>query len=247
MPINQINSTPIVVASSKRPEPVTVTKVEIDQAALESPVKGAVALPLSSTTTLAISPDAMVERPEELRSAHLSLPVTTPTDDSVTLLSSSDSPTKPASLDGKSVTSATTYAMDEKESLRPDDSASIRAAPDDEDVFSAPGSRVGSEHGARAFRDQLHELSVLAGPVPQRAIPPPFQVQVVPNGPAVLASSRPAVSAPPLPTHSDQGIQTPETGFPPDEKLLAALQSPRDRLWVLKLEQDVIDFVKNPK
>jgi hypothetical protein len=32
----------------------------------------------------------------------------------------------------------------------------------------------------------------------------------------------------------------------PDAKLLEALNNPRDRIWVLKLEQDIIDFVKDP-
>ena len=63
--------------------------------------------------------------------------------------SMSDLGTKPPSLDGKSITSGTTFALDEKESLRPDDSASVKAAEDD-DTFSGrgsivAGSRIGSE------------------------------------------------------------------------------------------------------
>lgn len=63
--------------------------------------------------------------------------------------SGSDVETKPPSLDGKSITSGTTFALDEKESLRPDDSASVKAAEDD-DTFSGrgsivAGSRIGSE------------------------------------------------------------------------------------------------------
>jgi len=63
--------------------------------------------------------------------------------------SGSDLGTKPPSLDGKSITSGTTFALDEKESLRPDDSASVKAAEDD-DTFSGrgsivAGSRIGSE------------------------------------------------------------------------------------------------------
>lgn len=33
----------------------------------------------------------------------------------------------------------------------------------------------------------------------------------------------------------------------PDEKLIEALQSPRDRLFVVKIEQDFIDFIKDPR
>jgi hypothetical protein len=36
-------------------------------------------------------------------------------------------------------------------------------------------------------------------------------------------------------------------GGAPDEKLLEALQSQRDRVWVLKLEQDIIDFIGQSK
>ena len=33
----------------------------------------------------------------------------------------------------------------------------------------------------------------------------------------------------------------------PDEKLIEALQSPRDRLFVVKIEQDFIDFIKDSR
>merc|ERR1712000_75885 len=69
--------------------------------------------------------------------------------------SGSELGTKPPSLDGKSITSGTTFALDEKESLRPDDSASVKAAAEDDDTFSIrgshfAGSRVGSDLAARA-------------------------------------------------------------------------------------------------
>jgi hypothetical protein len=72
--------------------------------------------------------------------------------------SGSELGTKPPSLDGKSITSGTTFALDEKESLRPDDSASVKAAEDD-DTFSGmgsivAGSRIGSEAAGRAYRAQ---------------------------------------------------------------------------------------------
>jgi len=40
---------------------------------------------------------------------------------------------------------------------------------------------------------------------------------------------------------------TPDLPAIPDEKLLEALQSPRDRLFIVKLEQDFIDFIKEPR
>lgn len=33
----------------------------------------------------------------------------------------------------------------------------------------------------------------------------------------------------------------------PDEKLIEALESPKDRMFLLRLEQDVIEFVKDSK
>jgi hypothetical protein len=173
-------------------------------------------------------------------------------DDGFTQISS-DGSAKLPSYDTKSVASATTFAMDEKESLRPDDSASIRAAAvEDDELVSAPGSviagsRVGSDLGAKAFREQLHEI---AGISPLRVNDSSSNHF---NGPAVVNSSRTPQSQP-----SDQlqlmSIATPNMQhnihppqIPPDEKLLEALQSPRDRVFVLKLEQDLIDFIEQSK
>ncbi|KAK8175697.1 hypothetical protein IWX90DRAFT_118842 [Phyllosticta citrichinensis] len=162
-------------------------------------------------------------------------------DDNATQVSSSNSSVKPPSLDGKSVASGTTFALDEKESIRPDDSASIRAVEEDrEDVFSppdsvAPGSRVGSDTGAgRAFRDQLNEISATShrGILPARMAQTSNSNEVNRPSPLSLGSIQ-----------ENDGVSQPQPM--PDEKLLEALQSPRDRLFVLKLEQDVLDFLRN--
>lgn len=169
-------------------------------------------------------------------------------DENTTQLSSSASSQKPASLDGKSVASVTTFAMDEKESLRPDDSASVKAI-EDEDLYSPPGSaaigsRMGSDTGAPAFRDQLQEIqsSRMPRPVsrPDLGINPAGGVLYTPsplNGPTHVPDFV-------LPVPSIMGKPD---DLPPDPKLLEALNNPRDRIWVLKLEQDIIDFVKDSK
>lgn len=160
--------------------------------------------------------------------------------------SGSELGTKPPSLDGKSITSGTTFALDEKESLRPDDSASVKAAEDD-DTFSGrgsivAGSRIGSEAAGRAYRAQMYDIR----------------------------------SVQPLPERHSQGVLTPQSGSSgqvadgtklkalvgaagtpdafnlfyrqtPDEKLLEALDSPKDRMFLLRLEKDVIEFVKDSK
>jgi hypothetical protein len=177
-------------------------------------------------------------------------------DDNQTQVSSSS--TKPASLDGKSATSGTTFALDEKESLRPDDSASVKAA-DEEDMCSgpasgAPSSRVGSEAESRAFRDQFHEINERMGPGPHRSY------QFSRRGITGIEEEAPQLAIPPLAAklRTPITLQRPEAvpvdvapfGFEyqgPDEKLFEALESPKDRMFLLRLEQDVIAFVKDSK
>ena len=173
----------------------------------------------------------------------------TSTDETGTLLSSSDGDGKPPSLDGKSVASGATFALDEKESLRPDDSASVQASAEDDDLCYPPGtgvptSRMGSEDGVRAFRDQLHEIHAMeparrpqAGPGAGGAVPQGV-LYVPPEGPGMGSVPRPS---------RQTTLTTEGATIAPDTKLLEALENPRDRIWVLKLEQDVIDFVKDAK
>ncbi|KAI9754725.1 MAG: hypothetical protein M4579_004572 [Chaenotheca gracillima] len=159
---------------------------------------------------------------------------------------------RPPSFDGKSIASGTTFALDEKESLRPDDSASVKAA-EDEDL-SLPGSRLGSETGAKAFREQLQDISerpkVLAhrGLIPSRVISPAaqspgpqigntHQKEFVVDSGDIIPQGEATSNVLPF------GITQQE----PDEKLLEALETPKDRLFLLKLEQDVIEFVKDSK
>ncbi|KAI9794774.1 MAG: hypothetical protein M1816_002902 [Peltula sp. TS41687] len=159
--------------------------------------------------------------------------------------------TKPSSLDGKSTASG---MIDEKESLRPDDSASAKAT-EEEDYYSTTGPglasfRCGSEQGTRAFRAQFSEISERIGytsqpqvssshyiSVTQPQLGPPGTVPVVNDSMPTLHGAD--VSEPPLPFGFNK--------LEPDEKLLEALENPKDRLFVLRLEQDVIDFVKDSK
>lgn len=157
--------------------------------------------------------------------------------------------TKPPSLDGKSITSGTTFALDEKESLRPDDSASVKAAEDD-DTFSGrgsivAGSRIGSEAAARAYRSQYYnEERKGMQPMQER----PSQGAVTPQS----GSSDPQATDDGKPKQILDGAAGPEAFGQfyrqnPDEKLLEALDSPKDRIFLLRLEQEVIEFVKASK
>ncbi|KAF2741993.1 hypothetical protein M011DRAFT_522442 [Sporormia fimetaria CBS 119925] len=201
--------------------------------------------PSSKEQYTAPTTQQMKDDEAERRHPAIVLMKTSLTEDSGTQVSSSDGSAKPASLDGKSVASANTFALDEKESIRPDDSASLRAV-EEEDITSPPdaGSGVSSDLGARAFRDQLHEIAVNQRAAPPGRFPP------VHSGPHHLFDPNQVHNGVPRPpTHpalnglATQAGPTWTTG--PDDKLLEALASPRDRLFVLKLEQDFIDFIKD--
>jgi hypothetical protein len=162
--------------------------------------------------------------------------------------SGSDLGTKPPSLDGKSITSGTTFALDEKESLRPDDSASVKAAEDD-DTFSGrgsivAGSRIGSEAAARAYRAQTYET------LDRRAMAPTIEPQGILTPQSGSSGQQLVGETNPKPL---MGTSVNEEGFSlfykqtPDEKLLEALESPKDRIFLLRLEQDLITFVKDSK
>ena len=183
-------------------------------------------------------------------------------DDEKTHLSYSS--TKAASLDGKSIASGTTFAMDEKESLRPDDSASVKAGEEDESysgpASGAPSSRVGSEAGGKAFRDQFNEISERMGPGSSRGLPSTRRIipGIAEEGPqGTITNPLPVVSTP---TSMPRQELPPVIGTPfaydyqqpeeklykqPDEKLIEALESPKDRLFLLQLEQQVILFIKD--
>jgi hypothetical protein len=156
--------------------------------------------------------------------------------------SNSDLGTKPPSLDGKSI--ASTNVLDEKESLRPDDSASVMAAAEDDDASirgSMIAGRMGSDLAMRARGIALGDAVL-----PDRR--PVVASGTIPTGPGVMT---------PQSTSSDQQGAT-STSLSsdalnliyrqhPDEKLLDAMKSQRDRLFLLRLENQLINFVQNSK
>ncbi|OIW28911.1 hypothetical protein CONLIGDRAFT_681848 [Coniochaeta ligniaria NRRL 30616] len=182
----------------------------------------------------------------------------TPSDEnSLRADSSSELGTKPPSLDGKSITSGTTFALDEKESLRPDDSASVKAAAEDDDAFSirgsliAPGSRMGSEVAVRTHQHQI-QLGDMPPTMMTTRMPLNVNNQDVSTPPSSGSDKQPVTEAK-LPLVA--GAATPDGGLGgnmfyrqnPDEKLLEAIQSPKDRLFLLRLEEQVINFVQDSK
>ncbi|ORY08922.1 hypothetical protein BCR34DRAFT_603206 [Clohesyomyces aquaticus] len=255
LPANTALQPTVPVQSANRPQP---NNGDVAKARVENSEEREPKVKSSNTTTRAeqlanSSQQAAFEagsKEEESEKKHPSITlVKSTTEDSATQLSSSDGSGKPPSLDGKSVASTTTFALDEKDSVKPEDSASLRAV-EEEDIISPPdsiatGSRVGSDGGAaRAFSDQLHEIAINRPGAPPGRFPnanvtsihtlyDPTTNTVGRSIPQQLVNGVSSVSGPP------------QISAIPDEKLIEALESPRDRLFVLKLEQDFIDFVNN--
>ncbi|MCJ1389242.1 hypothetical protein MMC18_002098 [Xylographa bjoerkii] len=166
------------------------------------------------------------------------------------------SSTKAPSFDGKSVASGTTFAMDEKESLRPDDSASLKAVEEDDSnsgpASGAASSRIGSEAGGKAFRDQFNEISERIAPGGHRGLPlgrviVSGNMETAQPGPLVsLASTIPAAAAHPRPEVLPTTVPAALYNYQePDDKLLEAMETPKDRLFLLQLEEQVISFIRD--
>ncbi|RKF83223.1 putative r3h domain-containing protein [Golovinomyces cichoracearum] len=163
--------------------------------------------------------------------------------------SDSESVPKYPSLDDKSTVSGINSTIDEKESILPEESVSVKAVEDDE-IFSGrgsviAGSRIGSESAALLYRAQFCEVSerqnntLLQEDTIKAVVATPNSF----SGQQLLGDRKSKTSN--LPDISE--------GFnlfyrqSPDEKLLEALDSVKDRIFLLRLEQEVIEFVRSSK
>lgn len=162
----------------------------------------------------------------------------------------SNSSTKPTSFDSKSMASVTTFAMDERDSLRPDDSASVQAIDEEESLSGpasgAPNSLTGSESGARGFKDHRDVNAQRPREILQNQGPAINDGGLGTNGlipPDSVANN--FIVSNPEPLQDGRSVH----GYPlePDEKLVEAMKSPKDRLLILQLEEKVRDFIQNSK
>ncbi|RMZ90441.1 hypothetical protein DV736_g2338, partial [Chaetothyriales sp. CBS 134916] len=168
----------------------------------------------------------------------------------------SSSSTKQHSFETKSMASVTTFAMDEKESIRPDDSASVRAV-DEEDAGSTlsrngaftaepdvimPSVRgtARTGMGAQVATAAVRRFHTLANPPRFGTLEEAGSDQ--PEESSTTSSIEPAEGRDVR--RSLQGPLAPPAT--PDEKLLDALTSPKDRLSVLQLEQKLLEFISQP-
>lgn len=160
---------------------------------------------------------------------------------------SSSSMNKPHSFDTKSLASVTTFAMDDKESIRPDDSASVRAVDDD---HPHPGlSRHSSfQHDAEhnAYKGPRNFPPVL---IPGRRFPTMLNPPRFGNLPVspVIETQDVQMPRPVTPVMSIDDVREPTTVVPvePDEKLMDALASTKDRLALLQLEEKLLNFLQS--
>ncbi|KAH7389397.1 hypothetical protein DE146DRAFT_162185 [Phaeosphaeria sp. MPI-PUGE-AT-0046c] len=180
-------------------------------------------------------------------------------EDSSTQVSSSSGSVKLPSDNGKSTYSLNTLSIDEQESIRPDDSASLRAV-EEEEMASPPGSlpagsRQGSDHGAgafigaNAFQDQFQHISAMNphphahrgvpnGRAPNQ-LPSPYQHMFDPNN--LVSGSGIAAQPASLVMPKIEGYDGSLTVA--DQPLITALQTPRDRLFVVRLEELLAGFI----
>jgi hypothetical protein len=171
----------------------------------------------------------------------------------------SNSSTKPASFDTKSMASEHTFAMEEKESLRPDDSASVQAADEEEPFFVPPISgridpQIALDGSKSDLRRPLHDESAGLGHTYSRRFPmammanPPRFGDIVPNIPPGFPQDGTPIT--PFPTNQngvDSLQQYSAAPIPPDEKLIEALGTPKDRLLLLQLEEKFLAFIAQSK
>ncbi|KIX09993.1 uncharacterized protein Z518_01074 [Rhinocladiella mackenziei CBS 650.93] len=168
----------------------------------------------------------------------------------------SNSSTKQQSFDTKSMASVTTFAMDEKESIRPDDSASVRAAEDDE-ASNAPSRELSFHRDSEPLasptrtssRPNTSGVTIVARRYHTLTLTNPPRFGDLPVIPIVEAEnldqqSRPEASAEQPPESHERAPSLP---IAPDEKLLDALATPKDRLPLLQLEEKFLGFIANPE
>ncbi|KIW16660.1 hypothetical protein PV08_03848 [Exophiala spinifera] len=161
----------------------------------------------------------------------------------------SNSSIKQQSFDTKSMASVTTFAMDEKESIRPDDSASVRAAEDD-DASSAPSREMSFNRDNERTNQRAIPSGVTIAARRYHTLtltnPPRFgDLPAIP----VLRGGADEQSQPEGTVPQQTGVQERSSSLPvaPDEKLLDALASPKDRLSLLQLEEKVLGLLTNPE
>ncbi|KAK5077136.1 hypothetical protein LTR64_005383 [Lithohypha guttulata] len=161
---------------------------------------------------------------------------------------SGSSVNKPQSFDTKSLASVTTFAMDDKESIRPDDSASVRAV-DDENPHPALSRNSSFQHDTeihshKSSRTFSSNVIIPGRRFPTLANPPRFGN--LPISP-VLETQDVQMPKPNIPilTLDDVREPIPTIHTLPDDKLMDALTCQKDRLSLLQLEEKLIGFIRD--
>jgi len=162
----------------------------------------------------------------------------------------SSSSLKQQGFDTKSMASVTTFAMDEKESIRPDDSASVRASEDDDAsvlsrISTFPANEVSASVARGPSRPTQTSVTISARRYPTLSMSNPPRFGDLPVSPIAEVDD---MSVPPLPARpvmvqAQHDGHHPTLAVIPDEKLLDALATPKDRLPLLQLEEKLLEFI----
>lgn len=141
--------------------------------------------------------------------------------------------TKQSSVGEKSTASALTFAMDEKESIRPDDSASVQAI--DEEGLLSGAATASSQVGLDNSPPHRGEEATITRP------PAPYS-NTIPSQNSDFAATDPMRSNNAYPVSEVSSIAA-----APDEKLLEAMSVPKDRLLLLSIEEKMLAFIQRSK
>ena len=164
----------------------------------------------------------------------------------------SSSSLKQQSFDAKSMASVTTFAMDEKESIRPDDSASVRAVDDDEPSHGLSRSstfHTDTDVAMPSLRGGVRRETGNVVIAPRRfhtlTLSNPPRFGDLPVSPILEDDdlSRPSLPPQAIEHHEDLSSRSIVLPVSPDEKLLDALATPKDRLPILQLEEKLLNFI----
>ena len=156
----------------------------------------------------------------------------------------SSSSLKQQSFDTKSMASVTTFAMDEKESIRPDDSASVRAVEDDETSNAPHKDEMSATHSRNLLRPTTSGVTIATRRYHTLTLtnPPRFGDLPIPIIQAEI-SDQPPLSEVSSEQPSEVHERAQSLPVAPDEKLLDALASPKDRLPLLQLEEKFLGLI----
>jgi hypothetical protein len=134
--------------------------------------------------------------------------------------------------------------MDEKESIRPDDSASVRAVDDDDTPNSSHREDSSATHGRNNLRASISGVTIAARRYHTLTLTNPPRFGDLP-APIIQGETSEQTLPSEVSSERQSDIHERASSLPlaPDEKLLDALASSKDRLHLLQLEEKFLTLI----